>query len=230
MNEEVDYDSDNTGYDSDNTPPRINMKEIVSMDDCDNPDAETFVIPEGKTMIAKNVFIACDSLQSVTFPQSLRIIQATSFAYCSSLTNLNFPPKLERIGYRAFEKCDSIEELTFPESVKYILSFSFNSCKRLTRLVVPEETHIIGESAFADCINLAHVTIPNFGIMHRNSLLNTSNHITFDVQDMLKINTYNKLEYVLDYLGVSRHATVVINHVLKGESSRIVSSVGSSLK
>ena len=65
---------------------------------------------EGKpvTTIGGEAFYYCDSLTSITIPNSVTTIGDEAFYNCNSLISITIPKSVTTIGERAFSYCDSL--------------------------------------------------------------------------------------------------------------------------
>ncbi|MFR4372069.1 MAG: leucine-rich repeat protein [Ruminococcus bicirculans (ex Wegman et al. 2014)] len=129
-------------------------------------NAEDVVIPSeinGKkvTAISHGAFSWCQSLTSVTIPNSVTEIGDYAFDYCENLKNIIIPSSVENIGSYAFGKCTHLTDITIPDSVIKIGKAAFWNCSSLTDVTMPNSVKVIGDYAFSDCENLKSVTIPN---------------------------------------------------------------------
>ena len=65
-------------------------------------------------------FFICNSLTSITIPNSVTSIGKEAFAGCDALTSINIPSSIESIGANAFH-CDGLSEVnseaTTPPSI-----------------------------------------------------------------------------------------------------------------
>ena len=142
------------------------------------------------TTIGDYAFYNCDSLTSVTIPDSVNTIGEKAFYDCSSLTEFNgkfasedgrcliidgtlvsfapaglteytIPDSVTTIGNSAFSGCYSLTSVTIPDSVTTIGDSAFYSCDSLTSVTIPDSVTTIGDYAFQYCSSLTSVTIPD---------------------------------------------------------------------
>ncbi|WEK83186.1 MAG: leucine-rich repeat domain-containing protein [Mycoplasma sp.] len=84
------------------------------------------------TGIKNGAFVSCNSLKSITIPNSAKIIETGSFFGCISLVSVNISNGLTSIGNQAFEECWSLASITIPNSVTTISYRTFTNDKNLT--------------------------------------------------------------------------------------------------
>ncbi len=130
-----------------------------------NSSAEKVDIPktiDGKsvTSIGEIAFSYCDSLTSITIPDSVTSIGESAFNGCTSLTSITIPNGVTSIGGWAFSGCTSIKSITIPNGVTSIGYSAFEGCASLTSITIPDGVTEIGYSAFGGCASLTSVTIP----------------------------------------------------------------------
>ena len=63
------------------------------------------------TSIGDMAFYECQSLTSVTIPNSVTSIGISAFARCESLTSVNIPSSVNSIGRWAFEDCSNLKSV-----------------------------------------------------------------------------------------------------------------------
>ena len=121
---------------------------------------KTVIITDGKS-IGNSAFENCDSLTSVTIPDSVTIINTGAFNGCSNLTSITIPDSVTSIGDSAFYGCKGLTSVTIPNSVTSIGDSAFYGCKGLTSVTIPNSVTSISERTFKNCDSLTSVTIPN---------------------------------------------------------------------
>ena len=65
------------------------------------------------TSIGKEAFAFCDSLTSITIPDSVKSIGWKAFLDCESLKEICIPYSVTSIGRHAFDGCDSLLSFTY---------------------------------------------------------------------------------------------------------------------
>lgn len=125
-----------------------------------NDEITAAVIGEGATTIGEGAFSDCDSLASVSLPETLVAISADAFAYCYDLTEINIPDSVMRIGDQAFYDCSSLASVTLPSKLREISQELFADCSSLEEIVIPEGIRSIKSGAFRNCYNLTTATLP----------------------------------------------------------------------
>ena len=126
------------------------------------------------TSIGSSAFEYCDSLTSVTIPDSVTSIGSYAFRDCDSLTSITIPDSVTSIGDCAFEYCYSLTSITVDENNQdyksidgnlyskdesYLIQYAIG--KQDTDFVIPEGVTRICSSAFEYCDSLAFITIPD---------------------------------------------------------------------
>ena len=97
------------------------------------------------------------SLKEVTITGGA--ISASAFRYCNSLTSVTIPDSVTSIGDSAFSNCDSLTSVVIGDSVTSIGSYAFSSCDSLTSVTIPDSVTSIGERAFVSCDSLTSITV-----------------------------------------------------------------------
>ena len=118
-------------------------------------------IPNTVTNIGSTAFSGCSSLTRVNIPSSVTEIGDGAFSYCSSLVNVNILGSITYIGSAAFSCCSSLTSMTIPNSVTEIRSGTFKLCTSLTSVNIPSSVIEISDKAFDYCTSLTSVNIPS---------------------------------------------------------------------
>ena len=113
------------------------------------------------TTIGNYAFEYCDSLTSVTIPDSVTTIGDYAFYWCHSLTNVTIPDGVTTIGKEAFGGCANLTSVTIGDSVTTIGEYAFGDCESLTSVTIGDSVTMIGFRAFEYCDSLTSVTIPD---------------------------------------------------------------------
>ncbi len=95
------------------------------------------ILEEGITQIGLSAFERCASLESVSFPESLKIVDGSAFYECTSLKKVIFPEGVVIVGMRAFKGCTALTKVVLPETVSQIHPQVFEECPNLTDVTVP---------------------------------------------------------------------------------------------
>ncbi len=103
---------------------------------CDSLTSIT--IPDSVTSIGSFAFSWCINLRSITIPDSITSIGDSAFYYCTSLTSITIPNSVISIGYGAFLHCSSLTSITIGDSVTSIVSYAFSDCTSLTSVYITD--------------------------------------------------------------------------------------------
>ena len=126
------------------------------------------------TSIGGCAFYMCESLKSITIPNSITSIEDLAFSGCTSLTSMTIPDSVTSIGWGAFYYCTSLENIYVDENNPYFSSIDGNlyskdgktllKCaagKKQTSFTISNSVTSIGECAFSHCNSLKSITIPS---------------------------------------------------------------------
>ena len=130
-----------------------------SFKDCDSLTSIT--IPDSVTSIGEYAFEDCDILTSITIGNGVTSIGKFAFDGCTILTRVTIGNSVTSIGDYAFRNCTSLISITIPGSVKSIGKFAFENCYSLISITIPDSVTSIGDNAFYECTGLTSITIGN---------------------------------------------------------------------
>ena len=111
------------------------------------------------TSIGGSAFYGCNSLTSITIPNSVTSIGFGAFYYCNGLTSITIPNSVTSIGVYAFEACSGLTSITIPNSVTSIGNGAFSNCSGLTSVTIGNSVTSIGGNAFDGCSSLTSIHI-----------------------------------------------------------------------
>ena len=170
----------------------------VTITDCDESAQGTITIPsqiDGKpvTSIGYMAFRFCDSLTSITIPNSVTST-FRGFDGCEKLTQINVDTAntvYSSVNGVLFSK-DKTELIKYPEGkadtsyaipngVTSIGYWAFYDCYSLTSITIPDSVTSIGTMAFEDCSSLTSITIPD-------SVTSIDRHAFFVCRKLNQIN------------------------------------------
>ncbi len=109
------------------------------------------------TAIADDAFKECDSITSITIPNSVKSIGERAFYSCDSLTSVTIPNSVTSIGKNAFYWCESLTSIEIPNSISSIEHFMFGNCTNLASITIPVSVTSIGNYAFSGCEKLRSI-------------------------------------------------------------------------
>ena len=141
-------------------PDDITELNCFALSDCYNITSVTFGENSQLTSIGDGAFNWCESLESITIPDSVTSIGEGAFCCCAKLTSITIPDGVKSIGNYAFAGCSALESITIPDSVLNIGDSAFEGCTALESITIPDSVLSIGYSAFEGCTALKNITIP----------------------------------------------------------------------
>ena len=120
---------------------------------------KSITIPNTVTSIANDAFSCCYSLKSVTIPNAVTSLESNTFYYCYSLVSVSVPSGITTIKATAFSNCFSIKSITIPNGVTSIGNQAFYYCYTIKSITIPSTVTSIGTNVFYSCVSLESVTI-----------------------------------------------------------------------
>ena len=123
-----------------------------------NRNIKAVVIPEGVTAIETAAFNFCESLEFVSFPQSLKTIESFAFG-SANLLSLELPENLAKIGSDAFSYNKKLTSVVIPKNITELDSSVFYMCESLEFVSLPENLESIGINTFMNTA-LSNIELP----------------------------------------------------------------------
>ena len=121
---------------------------------------QTLSVPDSVESIGKKAFAECPALESVRLSEGLVSLGDAVFAEDAALKEVNLPPLLTVIPAGTFEGCKQLKSIILPKGVKKICENAFSGCRALKSLAWPSDLEVIGKSAFLSCIQLRWQPLP----------------------------------------------------------------------
>ncbi len=82
------------------------------------------------------------------------------FSNCQSLTSVSLPESIATIGLSAFEGCPNLMQITIPNLITVIESRVFTDCPSLISVALPLTLISINDKAFFGCTSLPSISLP----------------------------------------------------------------------
>ena len=82
----------------------------------------------------------CESLESITLPDSLITVGNDLFNGCKKLKSLKIPDRVTTIGNSTFKDCSSLESVTFGTGLKFLGATTFDGCESLSSVVFADRS------------------------------------------------------------------------------------------
>ena len=135
-------------------PDDITELNCFALSDCYNITSVTFGENSQLTSIGDGAFNWCESLESITIPDSVTSIGEGAFCCCAKLTSITIPDGVKSIGNHAFAGCSALESAIISEGVKSIGDNAFYNCTNLVNVSLPDSLTSISFNTFYGCTNL----------------------------------------------------------------------------
>ena len=209
-------------------PADITELNCFALSDCYNITSVTFGENSQLTSIGDGAFNWCESLESITIPDSVTSIGDWAFCCCAKLTSITIPDGVKSIGNYAFEECTALESITIPGSVLSIGDSAFAECTALESITIPGSVLSIGDNAFKECTALESAIIAE-GVksIGDNAFYNCTSLVNVSLPDSLTSISFNtfygcaNLQTYDDgtayYLGNSENHYLVLVSVISKE-------------
>lgn len=126
-----------------------------------NTGIKEIAFAEGATpeAISDYAFLNCDSLSTITLPNSIKSLGTGAFLYCDTLKTVKLPTGITKIAKQAFYHCGFLQSITIPQNVTEIGAEAFAACSKLTTISLPSALTTIGIASFHST-GLTSITLP----------------------------------------------------------------------
>ena len=165
--------------------------------------------------IGDYAFWRCDSLKSITIPDSVISIGDSVFSGCENLANIVVDENNQ--VYDSRNNCNAIIEKStntlisgcknsvIPDSVTSIGEDAFSSCERLTSIIIPDSVTSIGYRAFYNCSSLTSIVI-------LNSVTSIGNYAFSDCDGLISITIPDSVTSIGDsvFSGCESLTSIII--------------------
>ena len=154
----------------------------------DGEPIKNLMIPDGVTSIKRDNFCGCISIESVSFPQSMKSIQG--FRNCKNLTRIVLNEGVTNIGSSAFRNCN-LSYLRIPRSVEKIEIDAFINENLSTVVSLIENPFDISEYTFSN-----------------NTIMNATLYVPKGTIDLYKnVNGWKEFKFVEELDSISSGET-----------------------
>lgn len=126
-----------------------------------NTGIKEIAFAEGATpeAISDYAFLNCDSLSTITLPNSIKSLGTGAFYDCDTLKTVKLPTGITKIAKQAFYHCGFLQSITIPQNVTEIGAEAFAACSKLTTISLPSTLTTIGIASFHST-GLTSITLP----------------------------------------------------------------------
>lgn len=98
--------------------------------------------------IGDYAFLNCDSLSTITLPNSIKSIGQGAFYDCDTLKSVTLPTSITKVAEQTFYHCNFLQNVTIPQGVTEIGFDAFAYCPKLTAISLPSTLATIGSNCF----------------------------------------------------------------------------------
>ena len=119
-----------------------------------------FTVPSALKTLGSGAFRSCTSLKSAVIPEGVTLINKEVFKGDTSLESVTLSGAVTEIGDGAFESCSALTAVMIPIGTQSIGATAFKGCTNLLKVSIPESVTSIGDDAFTGCTQAEFFVIP----------------------------------------------------------------------
>ena len=155
------------------------------------------------TLIGEEAFFLCETLTSITIPDSVTSVYSNAFQWCTSLGEFKgkFAEDNGRIlvvtdddgnGFLAGFARRGVTVYSIPDCVTTIGGYVFYQCENLTSVTIGDRVTEIGGYAFAYCNSLTSVNIPD-------SVTRIGDSAFYKCTSLTSVNIPDSVSFIMGY-------------------------------
>lgn len=109
--------------------------------------------PDAIITIPERCFQNCASLETITFPDTLKTLGQYAFSGCTNtkFTSIKIPSSVTLIDDGCFNSCTSLETINIPNGITTLHQSCFSGCTQLNGIKIPSSVTSIESSCFENC-------------------------------------------------------------------------------
>ena len=109
--------------------------------------------------IERHAFSSCQTITSVTIPDTIEFMDDHAFYCCQNLTSVIIGDGIEILAQGVFNGCTKVSYISIGQSVRIIGDGAFAGCEFVTSVIIPDSVTEISDAAFTDCFALKTVVV-----------------------------------------------------------------------
>lgn len=106
-----------------------------------------YTVKKGTEIICNNAFSGCESINTITLPETIKQIGEWAFSDCENLERIDIKEGVHSIGDLAFDRCISLQSITLPSTIDRIGRMVFKGVKSIVSLT--NEFTVMGDCLYS---------------------------------------------------------------------------------
>lgn len=188
---------------------KLDAVAAYTFDGCENLQSIVFEPGSALTTLSAHCFEGLTRLNSVDFGDAkLTEIGNYAFRFCESLTTLTVPDTLVNIGRFAFYGCDSLGTLTVPAGLEHIGSYAFHGAENLDLYFTADFLPLYLDENWDNDLRSYHVGVREVAVSGdwEYALLNSGNVSIIGYTGSASTVDLTGLDLGGDIVGIGGHA------------------------